>query len=533
MKNYQKIKVNAPAKSVFDHRHIHETTVDSGKLIPVLCKEVLPGSKIKLGLETFARLQPMLAPVMHRMDVHLHAFFVPYRIIWDNFEKFVVQDPLNPTYSVPKITGTFAEWKAFQQSVTNTEVLKIRELMDYMGLPVKEIHDVPNPDDVADMLPISQLPFRAYLRIYDDYYRDQDLHAAVNHITADTDLSLTNVLHKPYLDDMLFLKRRCWEKDYFTIARPYQQKGSPVEIPIVGNAPVTGNYGVIQPGTGDTVLHEAITPGNDFLVNESNPSVALGSEGLTANLSDAASVSISDLRQSFAIQRFLEKLMRGGSRFKEYLKNFFGVISSDSRLDRAEYLFGTKTPISISEVLQTTGDAGTGLGDMAGHGISAGKSRYNVYNVEEHGYYIVIASIMPRTKYFQGIEKMWTRLDTLDFPLPEFAHLSEQPVLNHQLFVDKDVASDDTDGGLDIFGYQPIYEEYRTTPDRISGDLRDELNFWTMSRRFDSMPQLTDEFVECRPDELVFPVPNHGNFILQIFFDLFIIAPLPKYSVPV
>ena len=336
------------------------------------------------------------------------------------------------------------------------------------------------------------------------------------------------------------IKKRCWEKDYFTAALPFSQRGDEVRVPIMGEIPVFGNNNniVLKTSTGGYPSGSIVGNGANGHIEDIDNDVLKFPKRtdaedpfLVGDLEDGVSTSINDLRRSFAVQRFLEKSARAGARYIEQVLVNFGVKSSDSRLQRAEYLGGGKLPVIIGEVLQTSETKTTPQGTMAGHGVSGGiASGFNRY-FEEHGYIISILSVIPRTGYFQGIPKLFTKNDRFDYYFPDFAHIGEQPILKKELFVDKDTPSNN-----DLeFGYIPRYSEYRYNPDRIAGDFRDTLLFWNLARKFESMPSLNNTFIECNADDRVFAVNDDGydKLLCQIYHRITAIRPVVKYGDPI
>lgn len=513
MKQFTKIRVKRPQSSVFDLSHERKTTVGMGQLIPILCQETLPGDKFRISHEAFLRFLPMLAPIMHRVNVYVHHFFVPNRIIYDDWEKFITggKDGLAAP-NFPKFIGTNASFK---------NSFPLNGLGDHFGVYSDHL-----PNDATTADPISQLPFRAYQKIWNDYYRDPTLQAEFEVPTdsVNIDLSLGD-------SDLLILRRRCWEKDYFTSALPFAQRGAAVDLPL-GTVDVTGRpYFEDQthaPVQGATL---ATTSPDGLLTTVSDPlkDVSIVS-GLTG---EVGSTTISDLRRSFALQRWLERNARAGYRYIEQILSHFGVRSSDARLQRPEFLGGGKIPVQISEVLQTSAtQEDSAQGNMAGHAFSAGSPAGFSKFFEEHGYVISILSVVPRTAYMDGLPRLFTKFDRYDFAFPEFANIGEQPVYNRELYFSGSPATN-----AEVFGYQPRYTEYRTVLDSVHGDMRDTLDFWHMARKFGDdldAPLLNEEFVVCQPTERIFPVLADTNpLILQTYCHFSAIRPLPKYGEPI
>lgn len=455
-------------RSKFNLSYHNLLSCDMGELVPVGLTEVLPGDTIQQATSMLIRVSPQLAPVMHPVHCRIHHYFVPYRLLWDNWENFITGGPDGNNASVfPTITLD-------QNHDAGT-------LGDYLGVP---------PIGNGLTRAVSALPFRAYALIWNEFYRDQDLQTALTVSKADGDDTTTNKT----------LKKVNWEKDYFTSARPWTQKGTAVTIPIGGTVPVTsdGNapqFGKVD-GTGGTYSLFADAAGNLMLNGNPNLNSILefrGNNGFSVNLASATGVSVNTLREMLSIQRFQEMRARYGSRYTEYLA-YLGVRGGDERLQRPEYLGGGKQTIQFSEVLQTgvtTSGATAGVGDMRGHGIGAMRSnRYRRF-FAEHGLVLSLLSVRPKTMYVQGLPRHFNRRTKYDFFQREMAHIGQQPVLNKELYIDH-ATPDGT------FGFQDRYDEYRRNESRVAGEFRTTLlDYWHMGRIFGSAPTLNDSFVTC------------------------------------
>ena len=505
MKNiFGSIKSHAPGKNTFDLSHEKKMSIQMGALIPILNQEILPGDSIKCNSEIFMRLAPMIAPMMHRVNVYTHFFFVPNRIIWDEWEDFITGGP----------DGDLAPVHPYvQMNAANEWYFKPGKLADYMGLP--SYGSTP-----AQSINVSALPFRAYYEIFNEYYRDQNLDEGV-------DFSKGSGLADPII---LNIQNRCWEKDYFTSCLPWSQRGGEVGIPVD-----------FQYSTNSQLYNSDGTPGNDGQLTSSagGKLTVHGTVGRVENLADnSVNVPITDLRKSVRLQEYLELMARGGSRYIEQLKSIFGVNSSDARLQRPEYLGGGKQPVVISETLQTsaTNTQDTAVdasiqGTMAGHGISVGKSNSFKKRFEEHGHVIGIMSVLPRTAYQQGINRSWTRFDKFDHYIPQFAHIGEQEVLNQEIYADLD---DDAQVNTGTFGYQSRYAEYKYKESTVHGDFRDTLDYWHMGRKFSAPPVLNKDFVSSDPTQRVFAVtdPDEHKLYVQVYNRLKAIRPMPYHNDP-
>lgn len=470
--------------------HFRLLTCNQGELVPVGLTEVLPGDTMQHATSLLVRVSPLLTPVMHPVHVRVHHWFVPHRLVWNDWENFITGGPDGLNASVfPTITPNTGSGYA------------VGSLGDYLGVPTG-----------VDDLPHSALPFRAYALIWNEWYRDQDLHSALTIDLTDGADTTTNTT----------LQNVCWEKDYFTSARPWAQKGPAVSLPLGTRAnvkgiglyapngsPVSGfsNFqtggSVASSSTGWKIEGDSASPGageSNLFVEKDAANVAGDYPKIYADLSTATSATINELREALAIQRYEEARARYGSRYTEYLR-YLGVRSSDARLQRPEYLGGGKQTIQFSEVLQTgvttSGTPSTGVGSMLGHGIGAVRSnRYRRF-FEEHGYVVSLMSVLPKTMYTNGLARHWNRTSKEDFYQKELEHIGQQEILNKELYW-----AHATPNGT--FGYQDRYDEYRRNESSVHGDFRSTLNMWHMGRIFSSDPALNSTFVGANPTNRVY-----------------------------
>lgn len=502
---FDSVKVARTKSSNFDLSHDVKLSFNMGYLTPVLCMETLPGDKFRINSELMLRFQPMVAPIMHQIYATMHYYFVPNRILWPNWENFITNTKVNDVLPAMPTLGI----------VNTAGDPYFKPLADYLGIP--------NSPDNTRAEKVSALPFAAYQKIYDEYYRDQNLIPSTWKPLVDGD-NVGDIVN------LVKLRKRAWEHDYFTAALPFAQKGDAVSIPL-GKMEDVDVY--LRGDKGLSTSTYTGTPDNMDIDSQipSDPSILAADNDLFARTSDAigSSTTINDLRQATRLQAWLEKMARGGSRMIEVIKMQFGVKSSDARLNRPEYITGTKSPVVISEVLNTTGTADAPQGQMAGHGISVSNGKNGSYYCEEHGFIIGIMSVLPKPAYMQGVPKFFLKDDPMQFAWPDFAHLGEQPVENRELYAY-------TATGEETFGYVPRYAEYKYQPSRVAGDFRTTLDFWHGTRKFATQPLLNQQFIEMDPSAVdrIFAVtdPNEQKMLAHVFHDLQATRKLPKFGTP-
>lgn len=518
MNIFQSFPVRKPKGNIFNLSHEKKMSFNMGELIPCYVQDVVPGDRFRVSSEVFMRFAPLLAPVMHRINVFVHYFFVPNRISWpeassDGWEYFITGGPDgtgSPTFPTLTVNDT-TKGGAVAGS-----------LGDYLGLP---------PTDgltVTQDLIVSALPFRAYQHIYNEYYRDPNLTSEVS--TTSTSFGTMSAIRK-----------RCWEKDYFTSCLPWSQRGGDVNLPVEGIISYVPDYTDVStaklsgggvPATGDVEI-EAVT---GIIEDISTANIRIENlEALTEYDLEDVTITINDLRQSVRLQQWLERNARGGGRYIEQVLSHFGVRSSDARLQRPEYLGGGKSPVVISEVLSTADSGSSDVSDMFGHGISVGRT--NTFNkfFEEHGYVIGIISVLPRTAYQNGCPRHFLKTDKFDYYFPEFANLGEQEVFNQEIFHDYE----GTDDATDTFGYQSRYAEYKYMPSSVHGDFKDELTYWHLGRILTSTPSLNTSFVELDHTTAgvhrihVVTSSSYDKLYAQIYNNVKAWRPMPKYGIPI
>lgn len=497
-------------RSVFDRSHGYKTTFDSGYLVPFYVDEVLPGDSFKLTATLFARLATPIVPFMDNLYLETFFFFVPNRLVWDNWQKFngEQKNPNDPTdFLIPTVSG---------KNVQN------QTLWDYFGLPT----------NVNAELKVNALPFRAYNLIFNEWFRDENLQESLEVPTGDGPDNLT----------AYNLVRRGKRHDYFTSCLPWPQKGPGVEISVGGTAKVSIS------GNGVPLFEVSSLPtafgsffldkGNDVVFNNNHsydyhPLIwkdpALSA---SADLSSATPISINDLRQAFQIQKLYERDARGGTRYTEILRSHFGVISPDARLQRPEYLGGSSARISINPVQQTSStNETTPQGNLAAFGVVSDSFHGFSKSFVEHGYVFGFVNVRADLTYQQGLNRMWSRQGRFDFYWPVLAHLGEQAVLNKEIYA-QGTADDDK-----VFGYQERYAEYRYYPGQITGKFRSTdpqpLDSWHLAQKFSSLPTLSSQFIQDDPPVArVVAVQNEPQFLFDSYIRLKCARPMPVYSVP-
>ena len=503
-------------RSVFNRDHGLKTTFDAGYLVPVFYDEALPGDTFTMDANGFGRLATPINPFMDNLYIETFFFAVPYRLIWNNWEKFCGEqdNPGDSTdYLVPQTTGT----------ITNST------LYDYFGVPT----------DVN--LTFNNLCGRAYNLIYNEWFRDQNLQDSVTVDKGDGPDTLSNYS----------LLKRGKRHDYFTSALPWPQKGDAVALPLGTVAPVYGDGKALGITEGTTNYGLGAAAGADLRgfagsygqpigsaqagINPTTTTLGVvqsGESGIYADLTDATAATINQLREAFQIQRLYEKDARGGTRYTEVIQSHFGVTSPDARLQRPEYLGGGKDRININPIAQTSStDATTPQGNLSGYGTTGFTGHRFSKSFTEHSVVIGLACVFADLTYQQGLARHFSRQTRWDFYWPALAHLGEQAVLNKEIYAQGTTADND------VFGYQERYAEYRYKPSNVTGQMRSNytqsLDTWHLAQDFGSLPALNASFIEENPPvDRVTAVQNYPNLILDMYFKLKCARPMPTYGVP-
>lgn len=487
-----------PGRSAFDLSYSKLMTCDMGTLNVVCAEECVPGDLWTIGNQAVVRMQPMVAPILHEIDITTHYFFYPNRLrdgsrcaTPDSFdwEEFITGGEDGDDAS------TIPVWEPTDTTVGS--------LWDQFGFPTGV-----DPDGAYPV----QFPLNGVNEIWNEYYRDEWIQDPV-------DLDQEAVLY------------RNWAKDYFTSALPYQQRGTAPALPISGSTSAVFPSATFPVAAGGAALQAGTGVADYQIYSNNNANAAANLYGAfnnnTVDLSSATTFDVADLRLAFQIQKWMERNARCGVRYTEFLHAHFGVAPRDDRLDRPEYIGGSKAPIIVSEVLQTSESNTTPQGTLAGHGISANSQFCGKYHVKEYGWIIGIMSIMPKPMYMQGINRQFIKRSRYDYYFPEFANLSEQAIERAEIY-----ASDVDTENQTIFGYQGRYDEMRYKPNLVTGLFRTDFDYWHLGRIFASAPALNDTFLKCVPDTRIFAVESTPGFMVQYGNLLKAVRPIPSMGAP-
>lgn len=534
---FQSVELRRPQQSHFDLSHYKRSSTRMGRLTPVFVSECIPGDRFNGSSEILVRLAPLLAPIYDDIRLFVHYFFVPNRLLWEEWEEFITGGRLG--VGIDPLEAPIPPYYDMEGLLENSPAqLQKSSLLDYLGVPI--IADLPgytNPASYAGVH-LDLMPAAAYQKIYMDYYRDRNF-------VADDFIQFpvpSGEMVSGY--DYLEIRQRSYLHDYFTSALPFTQRGEEVLMPLAGTGSVTYLDRTLmfdEDGVTPMSIGAASTIG--LVGGQTGIGQAGSGAGQVQNIDEvmltASSVSINDFRSAYALQVWLERNAVGGSRYNESTQAHFGVRPQDMRLQRAEYLGGGVIPVKISEIVSTAySDNGEGivpLANLAGHGITYGNTnRFNYFCVE-HGFIIGIASFMNTPSYHQGMPRMFRRRTFLDYPWPTFAKLGEQQVDKAELFASAANLTEDAQGQLPLFGYQSRYADWKTLHSTNHGDFHDTLLYWTLTREFASSPELSETFVrfDDSTQNRIFAVNGTGdNFWLLINNACHVKRSLPYFGTP-
>lgn len=560
MSIFNKVSGNKPRRNAFDLSYSVKTTMDMGKLYPIAIQEMVPGDTFKVGLESVVNLNPMLAPVYGEMSLYSYFFFVPYRLLWKDWETFITKGLSgDETLSLPKFSDSY---KAIDSKGEETSTSVSRSDDDYSAGSLWDYFGFPTGVKPTGLSSPVIFPWRAYNLVYNEFFLAEDFQDPLN-------------LNQGQI------QRVNWYKDYFTSALPFAQRGTagaldlslmPTSAKWTDNVYLSATSGAFA-GANTTLYPKKDTSsngdsyeivagynrnGNNSLdeddalyipfasgsaplsgtFNSSQSEVSRLGVALNDNTVDVQikdNVTVEQLRLMFAIQRWQELNARAGVRYIEFLRAQYGTSPRDDRLQRPEFIGGSKSPIIVSQVLQTANNAdNVGTGNKYGQGITADSTYIGNYYASEFGILVGVAFVRPKTSYQDGINRQWLRNDTFDYFNPMFSNLGEQEILNEEIFA-KDGDSDpteDSESNRSIWGYCPRYNELRYNPSLITGKMRDTFDYWHLGRKFESLPKLNAGFLECNPPKRIFQVQNEDEFLCHFGLNIKALRPLPYMAVP-
>lgn len=574
MSAFSRVKTERPRYSAFNWSNEVVLNMDMGELVPFKAFYLPPGGRLKGDVQAAVRLQPMVAPAYVDISIYYHFFFVPLRLIDENFENWISGGKDGKYNSPPPLWPRVL----FGGTGTTEDPYKYDNYIPYVGqnhslfdcLICSKTGSFDGTPFDSDTLPVDWKR-RAYNLVWNEWYRNENFQKKIPIFPTDTDTdefdvnqTISDGTNSYTVPNGHYVQFRNWTKDYFTSSLPFQQRGIAPALPLTGVLPVHGKLLTDYPNlrAGSLVVESFKTSDNKYnntiaqagkasstyglfgTVNGSyDPGSYTDDEGnvkplptttsvpskavMAVDLADAVTFNVSDLRLAFQIQKFMERNARAGVRYTELLQAHFGVHPQDARLQRPEYLGGSKSSVMVSEVLQTSQTSeNSPQGTLAGHGISASIDHCFNYRAQEFGIVIGLCSIRPNSMYSQGVPRQDLVRSRYDMLWPEFVNLSEQAVTNGELFF--------TGHSIDknIFGFQGRYNEYRAARSRVMGDLSDKLSYWHLGRMFDTTPSLNSDFITCKPSKRIFAVQDEPGFIVDVAMNAKAVLPIPFDAEP-
>jgi hypothetical protein len=550
-RHFLKIPEMHASRTRFNRDQTILTTFDSGKLIPFFVDEVLPGDTFQVDTTAIIRMSTPKYPVMDDAFIDFYYFYTPNRILWDNFKHFmgeVEETPWMPTkaYAVPQIKINAS---------TPNPAPDERSILDYMGVPTK----------IKKPFTINALPIRAYVKIWNEFFRDQNVDNAAVLKTDDADVTykftpektetLENDLQNAVLGGNLLPVNKY--HDYFTSCMPYPQRGPEVTLPMNGNAPIywadakdnpltiqdLKDTGVWTNETGylSQSVTKLMTQNYDSTNDKARAVLGYTSSGakigqrMTADLSSVTATTINNLRQAVAVQQYYEALSRGGSRYREQVQALWDVTISDKTVQIPEYLGGGRYQVNVNQIIQTSGqqnENSTPIGETGAVSVTPIRESSFTKSFEEHGFVIGVACVRHNRSYQQGLERFWSRKDRLDYYVPQFANLGEQPVKKKEIMLTGSETDEET------FGYQEAWADYRMKPNRVSGLMRSNatgtLDFWHYADIYSTVPTLSQEWMAEGKAEIArtLIVQDEPQFFGAVRIANKTTRRMPLYSVP-
>lgn len=530
------------SRSTFKRDQKILTTFNAGKLVPFYVDEVLPGDTFRVKTSAIIRMQTPKYPVMDDAYIDMYYFFVPNRIVWKNFKRFMGEadeKPWEPTknYSVPQILlkSTYTVGLPVESSI-----------LDYMGVPAGNIKA---PEKEAR---VNALPVRGYVKIWNEFFRDQNLDNPAVLEDGDEEVQYAetgddetqNILNRAYTGGRCLPVNKY--HDYFTSCQPYPQRGPAVTVPMTGNAAVKlyqsglkEEYnGVVYLEKDGTITNlKSIEPGAAWIGGKDGPESNASNTGafFGADLSKVSATTINELRNAVAVQHYYEAMARGGSRYREQIRSIFGTVISDKTVQVPEYLGGGRYRININQIIQAagkSGENGTPLGETGAMSVTPINEASFTKSFEEHGFVIGVMCVRHDRTYQQGLERFWSRKDRLDYYVPQFANLGEMPVKKKEIFFTGTSTDEET------FGYQEAWADYRMKPNRVSGEMRSNyarsLDSWHYADEYETVPTLSQEWLKEGKAEIdrTLIVNSQAQFFGGILVENATTRPMPLYSVP-